>query len=401
MQFERDALAAQAEQAAARAQALSEALEAERASGEAAPGALQQMLADAVAARDALADERGREREEARARRWRRPGPRRRSSPPRVDQLQRRLAAQEGELLAFRRAAARGVPRRPGEGESVTGAVEQGFKYEGLGNDFVVLDRRASGVDLSPSASRALCDRRRGMGADGVLVLLPSSAGRGADGGAQRRRQHRRDVRQRAALRGQVPPRPRARPRRPGGGDRRRRAPGESAPRGRRGGGGGDSSSVRRGWTRRTCPRGPGGGPFVGAAVPGVDWPGTAVSMGNPHLVLLGAPAEVVREHGPRLEHLPGFPDRTNVEAVSRAGEGLRVSVWERGSGLTDACGTGAAASVAAALVAGWVPPDVFVPVDLPGGRLAVRVSADLQRTTLRGPARFVFAAELPEALLD
>jgi diaminopimelate epimerase len=109
----------------------------------------------------------------------------------------------------------------------------------------------------------------------------------------------------------------------------------------------------------------------------------------------------VVREHGPRLEHLPGFPDRTNVEAVSRATEGLRVSVWERGSGLTDACGTGAAASVAAALVAGWVKPDVFVPVELPGGGLAVRVSADLERTTLRGPARFVFTAELPEALLD
>jgi len=148
-------------------------------------------------------------------------------------------------------------------------------------------------------------------------------------------------------------------------------------------------------------PPGPGGGPFVAAPVPGLDWPGTAVSMGNPHLVLLGAPAEVVREHGPRLEHLPGFPDRTNVEAVSRAGEGLRVWVWERGSGLTDACGTGAAASVAAALVAGWVQPDVFVPVELPGGRLAVRVTADLQRTTLRGPARFVFTAELPEALLD
>ena len=75
--------------------------------------------------------------------------------------------------------------------------------------------------------------------------------------------------------------------------------------------------------------------------------------------------------------------------------------MWERGSGLTDACGTGAAASVAAALVAGWVKPDVFVPVELPGGSLAVRVSADLQRTTLRGPARFVFTAELPEALLD
>ena len=57
----------------------------------------------------------------------------------------------------------------------MSGRVERGFKYEGLGNDFVVLDRRASGQDVSAAASRALCDRRRGVGADGVLVLLPSS----------------------------------------------------------------------------------------------------------------------------------------------------------------------------------------------------------------------------------
>ena len=55
----------------------------------------------------------------------------------------------------------------------------------------------------------------------------------------------------------------------------------------------------------------------------GVEWPGTAVNLGNPHLVLLGAPPEAVREHGPRLEHLPGFPERTNVEAVRRTPEGL------------------------------------------------------------------------------
>ena len=57
----------------------------------------------------------------------------------------------------------------------MTGRVERGFKYEGLGNDFLVLDRLSSGTDLSPAAARALCDRRRGVGADGVLVLLPSS----------------------------------------------------------------------------------------------------------------------------------------------------------------------------------------------------------------------------------
>jgi len=278
--------------------------------------------------------------------------------------------------------------------------TERGFKYEGLGNDFVVLDRRVSGLDISPSASRSLCDRRRGVGADGVLVLLPSrSAGarmvvHNADGSIAEMcgnglrcvakhlldREPGKDALEVETGAGVLPA-------------RARRAGGEVV-----------EVEIELGPARLDAPhlpRGTGGGPFVAAAIPGVDWPGTAVSMGNPHLVLLGAPPEVVREHGPRLEHLPGFPDRTNVEAVSRAAEGLRVSVWERGSGLTDACGTGAVASVAAALVAGWVPPDVFVPVELPGGRLTVRVSADLQRTTLRGPARFVFAAELPEALLD
>ena len=279
-------------------------------------------------------------------------------------------------------------------------SVERGFKYEGLGNDFVVLDRRGSGRDVSPAASRALCDRRRGVGADGVLVLLPSrrAAARmvvhNADGSIAEMcgnglrcvakhlldRDPGRDALEVETGAGVLPA-------------RARRAGGEVV-----------EVEIELGPARLQAPHlpsGPGGGPFVAAPVPGVDWPGTAVSMGNPHLVLLGAPAEVVAEHGPRLEHLPGFPERTNVEAVSRAGEGLRVSVWERGSGLTDACGTGAVASVSAAVVAGWVPPEVFVPVELPGGRLSVRVSADLQRTTLRGPARFVFAAELPEALLD
>ena len=282
----------------------------------------------------------------------------------------------------------------------MTVGEERAFKYEGLGNDFVVLDRRASGVDVSPSASRALCDRRRGVGADGVLVLLPSerAAARmvvhNADGSLAEMcgnglrcvakylldREPGRDALEVETGAGVLPA-------------RARRAGGEVV-----------EVEIELGPARLQAPHlppGPGGGPFVAAPVPGLDWPGTAVSMGNPHLVLLGAPAEVVREHGPRLEHLPGFPDRTNVEAVSRGGEELRVWVWERGSGLTDACGTGAAASVAAALVAGWVQPEVFVPVELPGGRLAVRVSADLQRTTLRGPARFVFTAELPEALLD
>jgi len=281
----------------------------------------------------------------------------------------------------------------------VSPRTETGYKYEGLGNDFVVLDRRATGRDVSADASRALCDRRRGVGADGVLVLLPSRAAaarmvvHNADGSLAEMcgnglrcvvkhlldREPARDTLEVETGAGVLPARV------------------------RRAGGVVVEVEIELGPARlqtSQLPPGPGGGPFVSAPVPGLPFPGTAVSMGNPHLVLLGAGPEVVREHGPRLEHLPGFPERTNVEAVSRTSEGLRVSVWERGAGLTDACGTGAAAAVAAAVVAQWVPPEVFVPVELPGGRLAVRLSKDLQRTTLRGPARFVFTAELPEALL-
>jgi diaminopimelate epimerase len=277
-------------------------------------------------------------------------------------------------------------------------AAERGYKYEGLGNDFVLLDRRASGEDISPRAARALCDRRRGVGADGVLVLLasPVAAARmvvhNADGSVAEMCGNGLRCVVKHLLDGH--PAEDTLPIETGAGVLSSRV--------HRRGGAVDEVEVELGPARLTAPNlplAPGGGPFRGARVEGVDFPGTAVNLGNPHLVLLGAPQEVVREQGPRLEHLPGFPQRTNVEAVRRAQEGLSVWVWERGAGLTDACGTGAGAAVVAALLAGWVPPDVFVPVELPGGRLAVRVAADLGRTTLRGPARFVFVAELPEAL--
>jgi diaminopimelate epimerase len=276
--------------------------------------------------------------------------------------------------------------------------AERGYKYEGLGNDFVLLDRRASGEDISPRAARALCDRRRGVGADGVLVLLPSrvAAARmvvhNADGSVAEMCGNGLRCVVKHLLDGHPAEDTLA----------IETGAGVLSSRVNRRDGAVDEVEVELGPARLTAPNlplAPGGGPFRGVRVEGVDFPGTAVNLGNPHLVLLGAPQEVVREQGPRLEHLPGFPERTNVEAVRRAHEGLSVWVWERGAGLTDACGTGAGAAVVAALLAGWVSPDVFVPVELPGGRLAVRVAADLGRTTLRGPARFVFGAELPEAL--
>jgi diaminopimelate epimerase len=115
--------------------------------------------------------------------------------------------------------------------------------------------------------------------------------------------------------------------------------------------------------------------------------------MGNPHLVLSDCPPEKAEALGPGLETHPDFPDRTNVEFVRQEGQRLRVTVWERGCGLTQACGTGACAAVASRVHRGILPADTWIPVELPGGELRIRVKSDLSAVTLRGPATFVFEA--------
>jgi diaminopimelate epimerase len=144
-------------------------------------------------------------------------------------------------------------------------------------------------------------------------------------------------------------------------------------------------------------PSGASGQPFLGAELPGhPGLRGHAVSMGNPHLVLLDRPLEDAARLGPLLEHHPGFPERTNVEFVRVEPDGLTVVVWERGCGLTQACGTGACAATAAAVLAGRLAPDTWHRVTLPGGPLAIRVPADLSEVRLRGPVSAVFEGVVP-----
>ncbi len=121
---------------------------------------------------------------------------------------------------------------------------------------------------------------------------------------------------------------------------------------------------------------------------------GFAVSLGNPHLVLLrDAGSTVAAEAARRLEHLASFPQRTNVELVHRLSSNhLRVVVWERGVGFTRACGSGACAAAAAAMLKGWVNAEQTVNVELDGGTLQISVSADLSLVVMTGPATFVFS---------
>ena len=124
----------------------------------------------------------------------------------------------------------------------------------------------------------------------------------------------------------------------------------------------------------------------------------TGVSVGNPHVVAFidDVDAFPLATVGPLVERHPWFPQRTNFEVVSiTAQRELRVRVWERGAGLTLACGSGATAVTAAAIAAGRVAPGE-VALDMPGGRLQVTWGGGGSELTLRGPATTVFTGEWP-----
>ena len=119
------------------------------------------------------------------------------------------------------------------------------------------------------------------------------------------------------------------------------------------------------------------------------------VSMGNPHCVVFVddiAAIDVARV-GAMGEHLPAFPERCNIEFAQLTGtDELRTRVWERGSGITMACGTGACATAVAAAHVGLTSRESDVVMD--GGRLQVRW-ADDDHVMLSGPAEFVFDGEI------
>lgn len=119
------------------------------------------------------------------------------------------------------------------------------------------------------------------------------------------------------------------------------------------------------------------------------------VSMGNPHCVVFVddiAAIDVARV-GAMGEHLPAFPERCNIEFAQLTGtDELRTRVWERGSGITMACGTGACATAVAAAQVGLTSRESDVVMD--GGRLHVRWAKD-DHVMLSGPAEFVFDGEI------
>ena len=254
-------------------------------------------------------------------------------------------------------------------------------KYEGLGNDFILVE--AGDERLEPGVVERLCDRHFGIGADGVLLLGPAkSAGAvatmtivNADGSqpemcgnglrcvalhlATRNGQASADL----VVDTDAGPK------------RCRVANGEV--------------EVDMG---KLVDLGP-----VELTLDGRAHRFFRISAGNPHAItFLPYEAAEIDRVGPRVATPPAFAGGTNVEFARYRDDGsIDLVVWERGVGRTLACGTGACATVVAACIDGKRSFGEPTRVHLPGGALEVSVKRDSLTTTMRGPARFVFRGEV------
>ena len=256
-------------------------------------------------------------------------------------------------------------------------------KMHGLGNDFVVLDAREEAVAMDSARARAIADRRTGVGCDQVIVLEPSDAADlrmriwNADGGEVEACGNA--ARCIALIEGgetSIETR---------GGIIRASANGAAATI--------DMGEPRFGWEEIPLAYA-----MDTAAMP-VGWEDlqrpAAVNVGNPHVVFFvdNARAVDLARLGPQIENDPLFPERTNVNVASLSEGGIDLRVWERGAGLTQACGTGACATAVAAIrrkLAGSP-----VEVRLPGGTLTIEWAPG-ETVRMSGPATHVFTGELP-----
>ncbi|TVR82721.1 MAG: diaminopimelate epimerase [Rhodospirillales bacterium] len=264
-------------------------------------------------------------------------------------------------------------------------------KMHGLGNDFVVLDGRAQPLGMTAAMARALADRRTGVGCDQVIVVEPPS-----DPGAEAfMRIFNADGSEVAACGNAT----RCVARMLMAESRQDTARIETAAGVLHAAETADGMiRVDMGEARTEWDRIPLAEPMETLHLPvtaGDLSDPVAVSMGNPHAVFfvddaLAVPIETL---GPLIEHHPLFPDGTNVGvATVLAPDRIRLRVWERGAGLTRACGTGACAATVAAMRRGFAGPTAEVILD--GGSLRIDVTA-VGRVHMTGPAAVSFAGRI------
>ena len=273
-------------------------------------------------------------------------------------------------------------------------------KYQGLGNDFILIDNRHSVEPIiTPERAVAMCDRHFGIGGDGVIFVLPGTTdtdysmriynsdgsepemcGNGIrclakfiaelEGNGEVNKSYRIDT-----LAGVIVP--------------KLESNGEV--------------TVDMGEPELTAAKIPttlAGTEEKVVAQPlevgDRSWSVTTVSMGNPHCITFveDISAIALAEIGPLFEHHAVFPQRTNTEFIEVvSSDYIKMSVWERGAGITLACGTGACASVVAGVLNNKC--DRSCTVELPGGCLQINWSATDNRVYMTGPATKVFHGSL------
>ena len=283
-------------------------------------------------------------------------------------------------------------------------------KYQGLGNDFLLIDGRQSSQEdseagLAPELVRQLCDRRFGVGGDGVILALPPGSGPGASG-ELRMRIFNADGSEPEMCGNGIRCLARFLADRDGDGPGRRwqvdTLAGRIVPELLADG----SIRVDMGppflepaTVPTTLPLGPAGLPQGDLQVDGEVFAAAAAGMGNPHVVV---PVEDLADFdlerfGPLLEVHPSVPAKTNVHFVQvLAPDHLVMRVWERGAGPTLACGTGACATLVACHCLGLV--ERRARVDLPGGPLQIHWDAETGHVIMDGPAEHVFDGAIPSA---
>ena len=254
-------------------------------------------------------------------------------------------------------------------------------KMHGLGNDFVIVDAREQGFDVSPSLARAIADRRTGVGCDQLIVLEPSETADlkmriwNSDGGEVEACGN--------ATRCVVQLTGAARIDSDGG-----MLGGETV---------GAEVEVSIGEPKFGWDEIPLAYAMDTDALP-MAWDElqhpAAVNVGNPHLVFFVESIQPVdlSELGPRIEHDSAFPERINVNVAHVAGNELYLKTWERGAGLTAACGTGACASAVVAIRTKRATSPVQV--TMPGGTLTIAWTPG-EPIRMRGAATHVFEGEL------
>ncbi|MGE5546727.1 MAG: diaminopimelate epimerase [Solirubrobacterales bacterium] len=270
------------------------------------------------------------------------------------------------------------------------------LKMHGLGNDFVVLDARMAPLVLTPESVRAIADRHTGVGCD-QLVVIEAARNRvsdawmtiwNADGsevsacGNATRCVAWHLMRDKGAEKVVIETRA-------GLLDAESRGPAEVAV---------DMGRARLDW--REIPVAEAVDTLhLGIGIGALQDP-VGVSMGNPHAVFFVPDAEAVdlAALGPALENHSFFPERANIEAVEvLAPDRIRMRVWERGAGITRACGTGACASLVAAARRGLTGRKAEVILD--GGHLTIEWLPD-DHVLMTGPVALAFTGTLDPSLL-